>query len=152
MQEKCPEILDQVIFAPQMGTSDFAKLKPAENSNEKIKESTRKILSNIYEKPGNCFGVYLGTDGQFLQGILAGRAKKEQAEFLGYRARKKIKAQKIIALKQEILQMEANLSDLKILIQEMEQSMQILYKEYTDSHNFEKLNRALENEKNCALT
>lgn len=151
IKEAYPEILDVVIYAPQMGTSDFAKLKPAEHLRGKIRESICKILSNIYEKPGMDHGIYLGNNGQFLQGMLAGRAKKEQAEFLGYLARQKAKAQRIEALKQEISQKEANLTGLQIKIQEMEQCMEILYKEYAGSHDFEKMNHALEAEKNCVL-
>lgn len=151
IKEVYPEILDHIIYAPQMGTSDFVKLKPAEHLNKKIRESICKILSNIYEKPGAGHGIYLGKNGQFLQGLLAGRATKDQAEFLGYLVRKKAKEQRIEALKREIEQKEANLTGLHNKIQEMKQCMEILHKEYTASHDFDKLNRALEAERNCVL-
>ena len=151
IQERYPEILDHVIYAPQRGTSDFSKLKPAGHVNEKIRESICKILSNIYETPGTGLGIYIGKDGQFLQGMLAGRAKKDQAEFLGYLARQKAKAQRIEALKQEITQKEENLTGLQRKLQELQQCMDLLLKEYQGSYDFEALTHALEAEKNCAV-
>ena len=95
IEEMYPEFLDSVIYVPQRGKSDFSKLEPAEHLSESLAAAVRKILSNIYEKPERGLGIYLGKNGQFLQGILAGRARKKQAEFLGYLAREKAKGDDI---------------------------------------------------------
>ena len=149
IEEMYSEFLDSVIYVPQRGKSDFSKLEPAEHLSESLAAAVRKILSNIYEKPERGLGIYLGKSGQFLQGILAGRARKKQAEFLGYLAREKAKAQKINVLKREIAEKEDSLEKLQCKIQKMEQCMEILNKEYNDSHDFEGLNDALESWRSC---
>ena len=80
-----------------------------EELTPELAESVRRILSCIYEKEGTQTGVYLGEDGRFLQGILAGKGDKAEAEFLGYLARQRKKQQRIEDLQQEILAGEEEL-------------------------------------------
>ncbi len=145
----CPDFIDTVIYASQQGTSSFKKLIPAPNLPEEIRKSVLKIISNIYEEPGKEFGIFLGKDGRFVQGMLVGRGEKAEAEFLGAYARERKRIQKIEELKNQIAQYEAEHSNLLRLIEKLEEHMQILSREYDSSYDFEELNRALEQEKNC---
>lgn len=61
-----------------------------------------EILSNIYEEEGKTQGICFGADGSFRQGILAGKADKQAAEYVGYLARKRRKEQKIRELQEQI--------------------------------------------------
>lgn len=151
IQNACPEFVDTVVYAPQHGMSSFKKLIPAPNLPEKIRESVLKILSNIYEEPRTGFGIFLGNNGCFTQGILAGRGEKDETEFLGTYTRARKRLQKIEELNNLIVSHEAEYNRVYLSIKNIEISIQILSEEYKKSHNFEELNHALETEKNCLM-
>jgi uncharacterized protein (TIGR02680 family) len=147
--EVCPEFLDTVIYAPEKGNSDFKKLVLSEDLPAPLRKSVRNILSNIYEKLGVENAVCLGEDGQFVQGILAGRARKTEAEFLGYLTRQKKKAEKIKSLQREIEEGECNLRQLQEEKTALENDIEKLETEYKNIPDFQELSQALENQKNC---
>ncbi len=147
--EICPEFLDTVIYVPQQGTSGFSKLTVSEKLPPQTAESVRRILSSIYEKAGTENGIYLGEDGRFMQGILAGRARKEEPEFLGYLTRQKKKQQKIEALKQEIAEGEQELLQLQEQETSVEQGIGQMESEYKGIPDFYGLDRSLGCEKEC---
>lgn len=151
MVQVCPEFLDTVIYIPNQGTSDFSKLVVNEDLNLDIQESTQKILSHIYDtlEVGN--GIYLGEDGKFIQGVLAGRAKKEEAEFLGYLARRKKKEQKIDSLQAEIEQVEQELQVCQEELNYYKKCIENLEVEYKGIPDFEELNQSLKYEKDCKI-
>ena len=64
-------------------------------------------------------------------------------------ARERKRKQKIEELKNQIAQYEAEHLNVLRLIEKLEEYMHILSKEYDSSYDFEELNRALEQEKNC---
>lgn len=147
--ELCPEFLDTVIYVSDQGTSNFSKLVLNEALAPELKESVQKILSNIYEKKGAGNGIYLGENGQFLQGILAGRAGKAEAEFLGYLTRQKKKEQSIAVLQKKIENAEQVLQKLQDKIKHIEQCMKKLEDAYKNIPDFKELNLALEYQKDC---
>lgn len=66
------------------GGSGFSGLTVSEELEPALKETVQRILSNIYEDKEDGQGIYLGKDGTFKQGILAGKAGKTgSAEFVG---------------------------------------------------------------------
>lgn len=147
--EVCPEFLDTVVYAPQKGSSVFSKLTVSEELAPALAESVRKILSNIYEKSGAQTGIYLGENGRFLQGILAGKAGKAEAEFLGYLARQRKRQKQIEALQQEISEREEELLRLQEKNADTDQGLALLESEYKNIPDFYELDRALGYEKEC---
>ncbi len=148
--EACPEFLDAVIYVAEKGTSDFSKLTVNEELTPALAESVRKILSCIYEKAGAQTGIYLGEDGRFLQGILAGKAKKAEAEFLGYLARQRKKRQRMEALQQEISEGERELYGLQEKDAAAGRGLTQLEAEYQRIPDFYELDQALGHEKECS--
>ncbi len=148
--ESCPEFLDTVIYAPQKGSSGFSKLTVSEELAPALAESVRKILSSIYEEAGTQTGVYLGEDGRFLQGILAGKAEKAEAEFLGYLARQRKRQKQIEALQQEISEREEELLRLREKDADAGQRLERLEAEYKSFPDFYELDQALGCEKECS--
>lgn len=149
MKELCPEFLDTVIYVPAKGASNFSKLVLNEELTSEIKESVQKILSNIYENPEAGNGIYLGKNGQFIQGILAGRAKKAEAEFLGYLTRQKKKAQRIEALQKEIENVGQEMQQLQEKLTCAQKDMEKLEYEYKNIPDFEELSLSFERQKDC---
>lgn len=147
--ELCPEFLDTVIYVSAQGTSNFSRLVLTEDLTSELKKSVQKILSNIYENPGAGNGIYLGKNGQFIQGLLAGRAGKAEAEFLGYLTRQKKKEQRIEFLKKEIVKGEQELQQLQENITYIEKGFEKLEYEYKNIPDFEELSLALEEQKDC---
>ncbi len=147
--ETCPEFLDAVIYVPQKGTSDFSKLAVSEEISPPLTECVRRILSNIYEEAGTGTGIYLGEDGRFLQGLLAGRAEKAEAEFLGYLTRQKKKRQKMEALQRELEEGERELRRLREEKEHIRQGLEQLEAEYKSIPGFYELDQALGCEKAC---
>ena len=148
--ESCPEFLDTVIFVPQKGNSSFSKLTVSEELAPELAESVRKILSSIYEKAGAQTGIYLGEDGRFLQGILAGKAEKAEAEFLGYLARQRRRQKQIEALQQAISEGEQELLRLQEKNADADQGLARLESEYKGIPDFYELDQALGHEKECS--
>ena len=145
--EACPEFLDTVIYVPEKGTSGFSKLVVSEELTLPLAESVRRILSNIYEETGAGTGIYLGEDGRFLQGILAGRAQKAEAEFLGYLTRQKKKQQKMESLQKEISEGEQELLRLQGKNTDISQGLERLESEYKSIPDFYELDQSLGHEK-----
>ena len=132
------------------GNSGFSKLILSEKLSEKLAESVRKILNNIYENAvGN--GVSLGKNGQFVQGILTGRAGKTEAEFLGCLARQRKKEQRMQLLKAEIEERELVLLQLQEKAEETGNGLEILDQEYKDIPDLQNLSLAIENQKTCSM-
>ena len=93
----------------------------SENLSPELKKSVQKILTNIYEEETGQ-EIWLGADGWFRQGVLAGRADKTgEAEFVGILARQKRKEQKI--------------QELELLIRELEDQMSCMENELQGSRN-----------------
>lgn len=147
----CPEFLDTVIQVSDWGTSKFSKLVVNENLNARLKESVQKILSNVYDSSAAGKGIYLGKNGQFIQGVLAGRAKKEEAEFLGYLTRQKKKEQRIELLQKKIAEEEQCLQQLQKNMTSIEDGMKQLESEYKNIPDFAELSLAVENQKSCEM-
>lgn len=150
IKEVCPEFLDTVIYAPQKGNSGFSKLTVSEEISQSLAESVQRILNSIYEKAGTETGIYLSGDGRFLQGILAGRAEKPEAEFLGYLTRQKKKQQKIEALQVTISEEEQELGRLREKNNHIKQGLEQLETEYKGIPDFYELDQAIGDEKECA--
>lgn len=147
----CPEFLDTVIRVPGQGTSNFSKLTVNGNLTDELKKSVQRILSNIYESSEVGEGIFIGENGLFAQGLLAGRAGKEEAEFLGYLTRQKKKEQRIARLQKEIEEWESQLQQLEEQIADMQAGMDKLESEYKSIPDFDALSRALELEKGCRV-
>lgn len=157
-----PHFLDTIVFAKEKGNSDFRKLFVNPQLDVELQKSVQAILSHLYEKEGNDTTIYLsqtddknalvlGTNGQFTNGILLGKADKKEAEFLGSLARAKKKSQQIKALQTMILDLQCELQQQQIKRDLAEQSIAKLQAEYKELPGFEELHMALETEKNCIL-
>ena len=145
--ESCPEFLDTVIYAPQKGSSMFSKLAVSKEISTELAESVGRILSNIYEDAGAGTGIYLGEDGRFMQGILAGRAGKAEAEFLGYLTRQKKKEQRMECLQKEIEEREQELLQLREEMAYAGERLEKLESEYKEIPDFYEIDQALGYEK-----
>lgn len=147
--ECCPEFLDTVLYVSDKGTSQFSKLTVSEGLSRELAGIVQKLLRNIYEKPGTGNGIYLGENGQFMQGILAGRAGKAEAEFLGYLTRQKKKEQRIEGLQREIEKIEQELQILQDKMADTEKGIEQIAEEYKKLPDFEELSLALEEQNDC---
>ena len=145
----CSEFLDTVLYVSDKGTSQFSKLAVCEGLPQELAGSVQKLLSNVYEKPGTGKGIYLGENGQFMQGILAGRAGKAEAEFLGYLTRQKKKEQRIEELQRETEKIGQELQTLQDKMADTEKSIEKFAEEYKKLPDFEELSLALDEQKAC---
>ncbi len=152
IRSECPEFLDTVLCVEKYGTSDFGGLTVSEEMEGGRKEAVAKILSNIYEKRGAESGIYLGRDGYFRQGMLAGKAGKTgEAEFVGRLARKRRKEQKILELQEKIRELAQTVSNAEIEIAQINGRLERLQTEYQKLPGFSDINTALERERECSL-
>lgn len=144
ISELCPEFMDTVIFVSVKGKSDFSKLVSHEELPLKLAESVKNIISNIYENPEIGKGIWLGRNGQFVQGILAGRAEKAEAEYLGVLTRQRKKEQKIKQLQIDIMEEEQILLQLQEKTADIGGKIEKLEFEYKSIPNFGELSLSLE--------
>lgn len=145
------EFFDTVLYIEQNGESKYDCLTVSENLSPELKKSVQKILTNIYEEETGQ-EIWLGADGWFRQGVLAGRADKTgEAEFVGILARQKRKEQKIQELELLIRELEDQMSCMENEIAGFQERLQILSDEYRSLPDFSAINIALEKEKKCQL-
>ncbi len=64
------------------GNSHFSGLTVSDDLPQELRTPVLEILSNIYEEEGKTQGICFGADGSFRQGILAGKADKQAAEYV----------------------------------------------------------------------
>lgn len=152
IQQVCPQFLDTILYIEERGDSHFSGLIVSEALEDGLRKMVERILSNIYEKRGCAQGIFLGKDGSFRQGILAGMADKAGgAEFVGLLARKRRKEEKIRQLQEQIQEYAKQVSVLEKEINEIEQCLNTLQEEYQGLPGFSGINDALEKEKDCIL-
>ncbi len=138
-----PEFLDVVLQTEGRGDSNFTKLTISEDLPQKLTEPVREILSNMHEKEGRTQGIYFGTDGIFQHGILAGKADKKAAEYVGYLARKRRKEQRIQELQEQIEEIGRKIEKLENEIQKIQERMDRQQEEYLGIPGFSKIQTAL---------
>lgn len=138
-----PEFLDVVLQTEGRGDSNFTKLTISEDLPQKLTEPVREILSNMHEKEGRTQGIYFGTDGIFQHGILAGKADKKAAEYVGYLARKRRKEQRIQELQEQIEEISRTIEKLENEIQKIQERMDRQQEEYLGIPGFSKIQTAL---------
>ncbi len=138
-----PEFLDVVLQTEGRGDSSFSKLTISEDLPQEMMESVLEILSNMHEKEGKTQGIYLGTDGSFRHGILAGKADKKAAEYVGYLARKRRKEQRIQELQKQIEEIGKAIDKLENEIQRIQERMDRQQEEYLGIPGFSKIQTAL---------
>lgn len=152
IRERCPAFLDTVLYVKERGTSDFSGLVVSESLETGLKEAVAGILSNIYEKAGKEQGIYLGRDGCFRQGVLAGKAHKAgEAEYVGQLARKKRREQRILELQGKISELTNEVSAVENEVAQINLRMDKLWQEYQRLPGFSGINAALDKERECAL-
>lgn len=152
IRERCPAFLDTVVSVRERGTSDFSGLTASEDLEPGLKEAVAGILSNIYEKEGREQGIYLGKDGCFRQGALAGKADKAgEAEFVGRLARKRRKEQKILKLQEKIGELTEEISVMENEAAQAGLRLEKLQQEYQGLPGFSAINAALGREREIAL-
>lgn len=147
IRRDCPEFLDTVLYVKESGHSTFSGLVISEELEDGLRDTVRKILSNIYEEKFGQ-GIYLGKDGSFCNGLLAGRADKiGDAEYVGTLARKRRKEQRIEELNNQLCQMETDLHKTEDEIKTFENRIACLQEEYRMIPGFSAINAALAQEK-----
>lgn len=152
IRQACPQFLDTILYVEEKGDSRFSGLVVSEELEGGLRETVGRILSNIYEKEGSGQGIYLGKDGSFCQGILAGKADKTgEAEFVGLLARKRRKEEKIRQLQEHIRELTETVSGIEKETQEIRERLEILQEEYQRLPGFFGINEALAKEKECNL-
>ena len=152
IQMSCPHFLDTVLYVEKKGNSRFSGLVVSDTLGNGHREMVERILSNIFEKKGCGQGIFLGEDGSFRQGILAGRADKTgEAEFVGLLARKKRKEKKIRMLQEQVREYTKNVADINEEIDKITQCLITLQEEYQGLPVFSAINDALAKEKDCDL-
>lgn len=152
IQMSCPHFLDTVLYVEKKGNSHFSGLVASDTLGNGHREMVERILSNIFEKKGCGQGIFLGEDGGFRQGILAGRADKTgEAEFVGLLARKKRKEKKIRMLQEQVREYTKNVADINEEIDKIKQCLVTLQEEYQGLPVFSAINDALAKEKDCDL-
>ncbi len=142
-----PEFLDAVLQTDGPGNSHFTKLTVSDDLPQELKVPVLEILSNIYEEEGKTQGICFGADGSFRQGILAGKANKKAAEYVGYLARKRRKEQKIQELLEQIESVSKIIEGLKAEIAQLQERMDKLQVEYQELPDFSEIQAALSEKK-----
>lgn len=138
-----PEFLDAVLQADGQGNSHFSKLTVSDDLPQKLRTSVLEILSNIYEEEGKTQGICFGADGSFRQGILAGKADKRAAEYVGYLARKQRKEQKIRELQEQLKSISKTIVEWDAEIAQLQERMDRLQAEYQEIPDFSEVQIAL---------
>jgi uncharacterized protein (TIGR02680 family) len=150
IRKRCPGFLDTVLYVKGNGGSGFSGLTVSEELEPALKETVQRILSNIYEDKEDGQGIYLGKDGTFKQGILAGKAGKTgSAEFVGVLARKRRKEQKIRELEGRISEITEIIVSLEKEITAVQEHLEKLQEEYQKLPGFSEINAALDQEREC---
>lgn len=150
IRKSCPRFLDTVLYVEKKGNSHFSGLVVSETLGNEHREMVERILSNIFEKKGCGQGIFLGEDGSFRQGILAGRADKTgEAEFVGLLARKKRKEEKLRLLQEQVREYTKKVEDINEEIDKIKQCLVTLQEEYLGLPGFAAINDALAKEKDC---
>lgn len=152
IKKRCPDFLDTILYVKEDGKSGFSRLTVNGELDSALKETVCRILSNIYEDTDHNRGIYLGKDGRFSQGILAGKAgKRSSAEFVGVLARKRRKEQRIRELENRILEITEAVSGLHKEITGVQEQLKKLQNEYQGLPGFTEINTNLDLEKECGL-
>lgn len=152
IRESCPTFLDKVLYVRERGTSNFSNLVVSEDLESGLKEAVAGILSNIYETEKGEQGIYLGRDGSFRQGVLAGKAgKAEEAEFVGRLARKRRREQKIQELQGKISGLTEEIFVMENEVAQTDLRLEKLRQEYLELPGFSAINAALSREGEIAL-
>lgn len=110
---------------------------------QELRTPVLEILSNIYEEEGKTQGICFGADGSFRQGILAGKADKQAAEYVGYLARKRRKEQKIRELQEQIESISRTIEEWNTGIAQLQGRMDRLQVEYQEIPDFSEIQIAL---------
>lgn len=148
IRKRCPDFLDTVLYVKGNGGSGFSGLTVSEELESGLKETVQRILGNIYEEKEDGQGIYLGKDGSFKQGILAGKADKTgSAEFVGVLARKRRKEQKIRELEDRISEITEIIVSLEKEIAAVQEHLEKLQEEYQKLPGFSEINAALDRER-----
>ncbi len=177
IQKECPEFLDSLILAEQKDGVPFSGLTVNEELPDEIKEEVLRILNNIGEATEGSGGLwdgsdtdggnneaeaagnnhpdlaaFVGKDGRFRQGMLAGRAEKTgEAEFVGQLARQRKKEREIRRLQELIAEAETALEKHKEMLEELDEAVDRLEQEYCGLPDFSRLNQALESLQKCSV-
>ena len=138
-----PEFLDAVLQTDGPGSSHFSKLTVSDDLPQELRTQVQEILSNIYEEEGKTQEICFGADGSFRQGILAGKADKQAAEYVGYLARKRRKEQKIRELQEQIESTGRIIEGLNSEIAQLQERMERLQAEYREIPDFSEIQTAL---------
>lgn len=138
-----PEFLDAVLQTDGSGSSQFSKLTVSDDLPQELRTQVQEILSNIYEEEGKTQGICFGADGSFRQGILAGKADKQAAEYVGYLARKRRKEQKIRELQEQVESTGRIIEGLNSEIAQLQERMERLQVEYREIPDFSEIQTAL---------
>ena len=102
-----------------------------------------EILSYISEEELYIQWICFGADGSFRQGILAGKAHKQAAEYVGYLARKRRKEQKIRELQEQIESISKTIAEWNAEITQLQERMDRLQTEYQEIPDFSEIQIAL---------
>lgn len=152
IRQVCPQFLDTVLYVEKKGDSLFSDLVVSEELEDGLRETVVRILSNIYEKEDGGPGIYLGKDGVFRQGILAGKADKTgEAEYVGLLARRRRKEEKIRQIKECVREITETLSCIGKEIGDIGARLESLQEEYQSLPGFDDINVGLDREKECGL-
>ena len=138
-----PEFLDAVLQTDGPGSSHFSKLTVSDDLPQELRTPVLEILSNIYEEEGKTREICFGADGSFRQGILAGKADKQAAEYVGYLARKRRKEQKIRELQEQIENTGRIIEEWNAEITQLQERMERLQAEYQQIPDFSEIETAL---------
>lgn len=152
IRERCPEFLDTILYVKEEGNSGFTGLTVSEELDAGLRETVLRILGNIYEDKQNGQGIYLGRDGSFSQGVLAGKANKNgSAAYVGVLARKRHKEQKICELEEAIREIEGAILHTEKELAGVQERLTQLQEEYQKLPDFSGINAALDREKECVF-
>lgn len=152
IEKSCPQFLDALLYVRKSGSSRFSKLTVNDELDDGLKEAVRRILSNLYEKPGDAAGIYLSENGIFRQGMLAGRADQEgEAQFVGQLARKRRKEQRIRQLQEKIAELEKAAANVEDELLHLTERLETLQEEYGNLPDFTQIDAALAQQTACAL-
>ena len=138
-----PEFLDAVLQTDGQGNSRFCGLTVSDDLPQELRTPVLEILSNIYDEEGTTQGICFGADGSFRQGILAGKAHKQAAEYVGYLARKRRKEQKIRELQEQIESISKTIAEWNAEITQLQERMDRLQTEYQEIPDFSEIQIAL---------
>ena len=150
IEKEFPDFVDALFTVRGERGEHFPLLRPDPGLTGQLLAETEKILGHIHaEDLAEGTGAVLSGDGHFAHGILSGRAKKDEAWFVGAPARKRRREERIRTLEEEVREIREAVLELERQVRETGERTALLEKEYAAVPDFSEIDRNLSALREC---